>query len=252
MTDALGFRKKIAVVVPSVNTIVQPECDLMRPPGVTNHVARIPTPNRELKSDDDFTAHVEGMRAGIMDAVDQSLAVQPDFLIMGLSLEAFWDGVEGSRELMQRIEDRAGVPGTMGSHSILKAIDAYAGANGAIKTISLITPHRPMGDERVRAFFEEAGFTVKTLKSFDCRTPIAIAHVSPEDMLAAIDEVDGNDVDAVIQVGTNLCCALLAPTEEEKREKPVIAINTATYWHALRSAGIADRIDGFGKLLAEH
>ena len=35
-------------------------------------------------------------------------------------------------------------------------------------------------------------------------------------------------------------------------DKPVIAINTATYWHALRKAGVTDRMDGFGKLLAEH
>jgi maleate isomerase len=31
----------------------------------------------------------------------------------------------------------------------------------------------------------------------------------------------------------------------------VIAINTATYWHALRHSGIDDRVDGFGRLLAE-
>ena len=33
--------------------------------------------------------------------------------------------------------------------------------------------------------------------------------------------------------------------------KPVIAINTATYWHALRANGIADRLAGFGRLLEE-
>ena len=250
MTDALGFRKKFGIVVPSVNTIVQPECDLMRPPGVTNHIARIATKNRPLKSDADFTAHVESMRAGIMDAVDQCMGTDPDFIIMGLSLEAFWDGVEGAKALMTRVEERAGVPGTMGSAGILAALDAYASAS-PIKTISLITPHRPMGDERVHAYFAEAGYTVKTLKSFDCQTPLAIGHVQPQDMLAAIEEVDGEDVDAIIQVGTNLCNALLAPAEEQKREKPVIAINTATYWHALRSAGIPDQIEGFGKLLAE-
>ncbi len=35
-------------------------------------------------------------------------------------------------------------------------------------------------------------------------------------------------------------------------DKPVIAINTATYWHALRQNGINDRIQGFGSLLADH
>ena len=35
-------------------------------------------------------------------------------------------------------------------------------------------------------------------------------------------------------------------------DKPVIAINTATYWWALRQAGIEDRVAGFGRLMMEH
>ena len=41
MPDALGWRKKFAVLVPSTNTSVQPEFDSMRPAGVTNHISRI-------------------------------------------------------------------------------------------------------------------------------------------------------------------------------------------------------------------
>ena len=33
-------------------------------------------------------------------------------------------------------------------------------------------------------------------------------------------------------------------------EKPVIAINTATYWHALRSMGMKDQKEGYGRLLS--
>ena len=35
-------------------------------------------------------------------------------------------------------------------------------------------------------------------------------------------------------------------------DKPVIAINTATYWYALRQNGIEDKVYGFGKLLSEY
>jgi maleate isomerase len=35
-------------------------------------------------------------------------------------------------------------------------------------------------------------------------------------------------------------------------DKPVIAINTATYWYALRQNGIKDKVYGWGSLLAEH
>ena len=65
-------------------------------------------------------------------------------------------------------------------------------------------------------------------------------------------DLDGDDVEAIIQVGTNLAMAGLAPGLEKILGKPVLAINTATYWYALRDNGIDDPVDGFGSLLAEH
>ncbi len=135
----------------------------------------------------------------------------------------------------------------MGSASILEALARYSD----VQRIALITPHRPLGDERVRAFFVEAGYDVATLKSFDCQTPLAIAHVSHVALRAAIAEVDAPDVEAIVQVGTNLAMARIAAAAEQQLGKPVIAINTATYWQALRKMGISDRIAGFGRLLEE-
>ena len=62
---------------------------------------------------------------------------------------------------------------------------------------------------------------------------------------------DAGDVDAIIQVGTNLSMVRLAAAAEMWLGKPVIAINTATYWHALRQNGILDKIPGLGRLLEE-
>ena len=56
-------------------------------------------------------------------------------------------------------------------------------------------------------------------------------------------------VQAIVQVGTNLAMARLAGIAEFWLDKPVIAINTATYWWALRQNGIADKVYGFGSLL---
>ena len=55
---------------------------------------------------------------------------------------------------------------------------------------------------------------------------------------------NGHDVDAIVQVGTNLSMVRLAAAAELWLGKPVIAINTATYWHALRQNKIMDKIAG--------
>ena len=46
--------------------------------------------------------------------------------------------------------------------------------------------------------------------------------------------------------------ARLAAAAELWLGKPVLAINTATYWWALRRNGIADPVDGFGALLRDY
>ena len=84
-----------------------------------------------------------------------------------------------------------------------------------------------------------------------CRSWTLIAEQTTDTLRTALRELDGDDVDAIVQVGTNLSMVKLAAAAEMWLGKPVIAINTATYWHALRANGIQDRMDGFGRLLAE-
>jgi maleate isomerase len=78
-----------------------------------------------------------------------------------------------------------------------------------------------------------------------------IAHETPLTLKRAAQEVS-EGVDAVVQCGTNLAFAKVAAMAEFWLEKPVVAINTATYWHALRMMGLNDRIQGYGALLSEH
>jgi maleate isomerase len=248
MTDSLGFRKKFGVVAPSTNTSVQPEYDAMRPRGVTNHFGRIHIPNDPIRNDDDFSQLMVNIRGAMLAAIDQVMTCEPDYLILGMSSETFWDGLEGSLKLRERIEAHAGVKVAMGSDASQAALRKL----GAIRRIGVVTPYMPVGDTQVRRFFTDCGFEIVRLKGLRCASPVAIAHVSERALRDAILEVNGPDVDAIVQVGTNLIAARLAGTAEFWLDKPVVAINTATYWFALRQNGIADQIDGFGSLLALH
>jgi maleate isomerase len=248
MTDSLGYRKKFAVVAPSTNTTVQPEFDAMRPRGVTNHFGRVHIPNDPIRNDDDFNQLMVNIRSELLRAIDRVMTCEPDYLVMGMSSETFWDGLEGSIALKERIEAHAGVKCAMGSDASQAALRRYAG----VKRLGVITPYMPVGDDQVRRFLTDCGFEVVRLKGLKCASPVAIAHVSDRTLRDAIVEVNGDDVDAVLQVGTNLAMARLAGIAEFWLDKPVLAINTATYWWALRQNGIEDRIEGFGSLLAEH
>jgi maleate isomerase len=249
MVDSLGYRRKFGVIAPSTNTSVQPEFDSFRPVGVTNHFSRIVIPDDPVHSDDDFNKLMDNIRAALMDAVDSVMSCSPDYIVMGMSAETFWDGLEGSVELEKRVQQRAGgLKVAMGSDACQAALKAY----GKIKRISVITPYMPVGDKQVEKFFNDCGYDIVKLKGFKCTSPMLISHVSEEELRDAINEVNGPDVDAIVQVGTNLAMARVAGIAEFWLGKPVIAINTATYWWALRQNGINDRIPGYGALLMEH
>lgn len=104
----------------------------------------------------------------------------------------------------------------------------------------------------VRRFFTECGFEVVRIVCLKCGSPTQIAQVSERQLRDAVIAANRGKVDAVLQVGTNLAMARLAAMAEFWLDKPVLAINTATYWHALRENGIGDKIQGFGSLLAEY
>jgi maleate isomerase len=239
---------KFGVVAPSTNTSVQPEYDDMRPRGVTNHFSRIIIPDMKVSNDEEFVAMVQAIRDATDAAMDAVTTCHPDHVIMGMSAETFWDGQERSADLLQRMEARAGVGVTMGSHACVEAIRRY----GNVRRIGVVTPYMPVGDAQVRKFFTENGFDVAAVCGLKCASPVLIAHVQPAELRRAVLEVDDPSVDLIVQAGTNLAFAAVAADAERWLGKPVLAINTCTYWHALRRNGINDKIGGFGSLLEEH
>ena len=248
MTDSLGYRRKFGVLAPSTNTSVQPEFDRMRPAGVTNHFSRIYIPDNPVNNDEDFNQLMIDIRAELMNAVDRLMTCKPDYVVMGMSAETFWDGLEGSVELQRRIEERAGVKVAVGSDACQAALRRY----GDIKRIAVVTPYMPIGDENVIKFFADCGIEVVNLIGLKCESPVAIAHVTEKELRDTIIAVDGQDVEAIVQVGTNLAMGRVAGIAEFWLDKPVLAINTATYWWALRQNGIEDKVEGWGSLLLEH
>ena len=249
MPDSLGLRGKFGVLAPSTNTSVQPEFDAMRPWGITHHHSRLVIPDSKVRDDATFLAMMDNIRGALFPALESVLTCDPDYVILGMSSETFWDGVAGSARLKKRLEKTAKVGVAMGSDACQAAIRAYG---RAVKRLGVVTPYMPVGDRQVVRFFTECGFEVVTLLGLKCTSPTAIARVSQSRLRDAVMQVNKGKVDAIVQVGTNLAMAEVAAMAEFWLDKPVIAINTATYWYALRDYGIRDKVPGWGSLLAEH
>ena len=248
MTDALGWRHRFGVLGPSTNTIVQPDMEAMRPVGVTNHYSRIFTPNATAVSDDSFMAGARLIGDNTLDAVASVMTSEPDSLVMGMSAVTFFGGIEGADAFQASLENASGgLPVVVGSHASSAALRAY----GNVRRVAFMSPYFPAANTEVRRYLQESGFDVVRDRCLRCPSWTGIAAVPPSDIRACFQELDGDDVDAILQVGTNLSAVRLCAAAELWLGKPVIAINTAIYWQALRRNGITDKIAGFGRLLEE-
>jgi maleate isomerase len=240
--DVQGWRRLFGVLGPSTNTIVQPDFDDMRVPGVTNF-----TPNSRAVSNETFMAGTQTIAGNVIDAVRSVMTCEPDYLVMGMSAITFYGGIRGADEFQRKVETEAKVGISIGSHSCTAALKAY----GGIKRIAFLSPYFPVANAEVKRYFTESGFEVVRDDCLQCPCWTAIAQVPETRLREVLRRLDGPDVDAIVQVGTNLSMVRLAAAAERWLGKPVIAINTATYWHALRANGIKDQKEGFGRLLAE-
>ena len=246
--DRLGHRLKLGVLVPATNTCVQPEFDDMRPRGVTNHVARIMIRDIAQTGDAAQAQVIDELQRDFLPAVDRVMCCEPAMVVLGMSLPTFWGGPKEAEALRERVERRAGVPLVMGSSACIAALERFPG----VRRLGVITPYQPVGDRHVRDYFSEFGYEVALIRSLAPASLVRIAFSGDRDFLELLRAMAAHPVDAIVQVGTNLAMADIADEAERWLGIPVIAINAATYWQALRRCGIEDRVPDFGSLLRDH
>ena len=247
MPDVVGYRAKFGVIVPSTNTVVEHDFNMIGPRGVTFHTGRMYIETPTLDSDETFLALIGQIRDSISVAVRDVLTCRPDYMVMGMSAETFWNGVEGNRRFEARIRDATGLELSTGATSCRTALELLG-----VDRIAVLTPYQPVADREVARFFTESGFSVRRAEGLKCPTATSIAEVTRPRLIDVLRELDGDDVDAIVQAGTNLSMVRLAAEAEQWLGKPVIAINAATLWHALRANGFDDRFEGFGSLFADY
>lgn len=234
MADTLAPRAIIGVMTPAMNTVVQPELDLLCPTGVTNQMQRFRLGGDRVSDD------LPDEAAKLMDCGPAALAI-------GLTTDA---GPGGPAKLATRCDEIAaqiGVP-------VFNASAAdYAGLQvlGA-KRIGVVTPFNAEVDRVVKANTEDAGFEVVAIKGTEAPSLPAICETPLDDIRRVFRHVAESDCEAILQVGTALPVVAMIEDLEAELGKPIVACNAAVYWQTLRGIGITDGFPGYGRLLAQH
>jgi maleate isomerase len=243
--DTLGHRLVMGIVAPATNTTTQAECDPLRPDGVVNAHARIANPDQAVLKEADQAAVRASMVAGLAGALDTLAPARPDHVLIGVMVENFVGGGAAGEALLAEAAARVGCAVTDVSSSLLAALEALFGRPARI---GLLTPFLPAGDAAARRLFEGAGHSVTRLLGLKVPSPSAIGRVPLDRLREAVRELAAPEVEAIVQVGTNLPFAGVAREAEAERGIPVLASNPTAYWRALRRAGVTEALPGRGRL----
>ena len=250
MRDYLAWRMAFGVTTPSTNTVVQPEYDAMRPPGVTNHLGRMHIPDIPIGSSEDFDESIRLIDQALEPAVERVMSCKPNHFILGISALSVWGGTpEWPEELRRRIQKVAGHP--IGVTVASDAVHAALQAHGVKRRIAIMEPYYPSIEPRMSRVLGPLGYEIVRFKHMRGKSPASYSILTAKDMISALREIDGDDIEAIVQFGANLPMARIADEAERWLDKPVISINVATYWHALRTCGINDKLYGFTRLFSE-
>jgi maleate isomerase len=235
MPDRFGPRGVVAVLIPVQNSNMQPEYEMMRPEGISNQMYRFNITSPDTVGE------------AVLDVVPHTLKCWPDMIVGGNSLEMRDWSVEKQAWYTGEFAERAeGKPFVLATDAVIAALRTV----GA-KRVGMMSPLSVENSKSAVDYYTAMGFDIAAANALLVDHPVNAVNVPMERVVEAFEEVDSPDIDTLLHVGGSLGIVPLVQELEDKFGKPVLSVNAATYWYALRKMGINDPIPGYGRLLLE-
>lgn len=238
MSDELEATVRLGVILPSVNTVVEPWFSRVVPTGVNVHAARMLIPPKLTPA-----GIIEMDRSEGMSAVRQIASCRPAAVAYCCTASSVVQGAAYDAHLRHEIEQETGARATSATHALLSAIAALGG-----RRIAIASPYTEEVDALEHRFFEVAGLDVVGAAHLDIADTFRLAAPTSADMLDLARKSWSPDADILVITCLNMNSQRVAAAIEAEIGKPVVTSTTATLWHLLRLAGRKDAVPGFGRL----
>ena len=233
-----GWRARIGIALPSVNTVMEPWASRVVPAGVSVFAARMFLPPETTAE-----ALIEMDRRDGHAAIRQLSSVFPDVIAYGCTASSIVQGVEYDAHLRAEIAAAYKVPATTAAHAILTAAQALG-----VRRVSIVSPYTAAVDAAEHRYFESAGLEVRGGAFLGISDGFRLAEPEPSALyelgLRGMDDRAEGLVISCLNTRSHTVIAAL----ELALGRPVITSTQATLWHALRLAGVTDAVAGGGRL----
>ena len=235
-----GVKARMALMVPSTNTVAETEFWKMAPEGLTVHTSRMPF------FADRFDSPFDEMESHLPRVIDEVNSAQPDIIAYGCTASsAKGNPIDYEKQLTQN----TGKPTVTAAAALVEALKTFSA-----KKIVMITPYPQSTNDKERVFFQGNGVEVIEDESIiidDAQLKFKNMNKIPTDLLIGRSVTLGQaeNVDAVILSCCDMPTLNAIPIIEDAIGKPVTSSTQALFWRAIRTAGILDPIEGVGSLL---
>jgi maleate isomerase len=234
-----GGRLRIGMLVPSGNVIIEPQVNAMLPEGVALYATRLP-----LRGSSE--AELVAMAQNVEEAACLLGHAGVGLIAFNCTAVSTYSKAMEA-QIQQRIASATGLPALMTSAAIVAALKAFRA-----RKVVLLTPYIGEVNAREAAFLRDAGLEVLAETGLGLNTNTEMAKLAPEVWIDLARKNKDSRADAYLVSCTAVRSAEVIEELERELGRPVVTSNQAISWHCLRTAGIADKVRGFGALLWEH
>lgn len=220
-------RRRVGLLIPSSNTVMEPDFWHELPDDVTVHTGRM-----YMK---DATAAAEGhmLDEFTLPVARDVATTSPDVIVFGCTSAGALRGNDYDTELCRRISDISGVPTVSVISAARKALKGYgtrAGNEtaGAPRRVGVVTPYVDALNTKIAESLEADGLEVAKISGLGITANVAIADVTPERITQfAAQELSESSIELAFVSCTNFRAVEALSQLERRLGIPVVTSNQA-------------------------
>ena len=212
-------RARIGMIIPSVNSMSEPQFNHFAPPGLGVHVAR-------ARVAGEWKRPLPAMAAEIATSAKLLSDVAPDLIVFHCTDTSMTQGPQGEGRILDIVREATGIEAVATSRLVLEALQALG-----LKRLVLLSPYQ--SNQAVIDYLKATGFTVVHdvalgLKSFE------FAKVTPREWTELARKHDKPEADGIFLSCTNTTQIEAVADIERALGKPVVNSNQAVLWGCMK------------------
>jgi maleate cis-trans isomerase len=233
-----GWRARIGLLVPSINTTMETELWRIVPEGVSVHTGRIAGGRHGTPET------LRSMEAEAKRAAEPVSMVEPSVVIYACTSGSFFEGPAWNKKICEDLTAITKCPTVTTAGAMVAALQ-----QGGLRKVDIVTPYVELTNERLKAFLSAHGIEPGRLGTFDMLDMFDHAKIQPEEIYRKVKETVSPDSEGVFVACTQLRAMEVVDMLERDLGKPVYSAVQATAWEAFRLLRVDPQIQHLGSLL---